>query len=185
MNCGKTISKLYIDMVFYNLFIRSFFNSTQLQKCVNESAHAHINSTCLFLITNECMNFPIPIRVLLCCWGIQKAGDIIFFQFGCANTATTTANKCGKCKQYPIVVSVWQCREQAGSRNCRLGTGCVLSASAKRKVQQAAPLNQQSENRKMPIRAEGSQLNGIVCERASSALGTGAEDQRPGDTPAK
>lgn len=136
-------------------------------------------STCLFSITNEYMNFPIPVRVLLCCWGARKAGDIIFFQFGCANTATTTANKCGKCKQCPIVV-------RKGSRNCRLGTGCVLSAAAKRKVQQAAPLNQQSENRKMPIRAEGSQLTGIVCASgASSALGTGAEDQRPGDTPAK
>lgn len=136
-------------------------------------------STCLFSITNEYMNFPIPVWVLLCCCGARKAGDIIFFQFGCANIATTTANKCGKCKHCPIVV-------RKGSRNCRLGTGCVLSAAAKRKVQQAAPLNQQSENRKMPIRAEGSQLTGIVCASgASSALGTGAEDQRPGDTPAK
>lgn len=149
------------------------------------------SSTCLFSITNEYMNFPIPVRVLLCCWGARKAGDIIFFQFGCANTATTTANKCGKCKQCP---PLWSRSgnvgskqgARKGSRNCRLGTGCVLSAAAKRKVQQAAPLNQQSENRKMPIRAEGSQLTGIVCASgASSALGTGAEDQRPGDTPAK
>lgn len=34
----------------------------------------------------------------------------------------------------------------------------------------------------MPIRAEGSQLTGIVCASgASSALGTGAEEQRTRD----
>lgn len=129
---------------------------------------------CLFLITNEFMNFPIPILLLVGAESRGKPGDSIFFQFGCANTATTTANKCAaSANNAPLWLlcheSCWGVgdRELGGGQ----GTRCVLSAAVKRKVQQAAPLNQQSENRKMPIRvggatvAPGSQVTRIVSIR--------------------